>query len=100
MILGLICTVLGITGVYGFISGGMALVLIGGIAGLVENLVGIMTGEQNNLVTATIGVIAGIIYSSSVRLPFWYGASVGLCFESAIMGIVGFLMLAAVRRKV
>ena len=99
MILGVISTILGVLGVFGFFSGNLILVLIGGISGLVENIIGISSGQQKSLMTSIIAVILGIIYSSSIGLTFWVGALIGLCFESAIMGILGWVSFAFMYRK-
>jgi len=99
MVLGIICTVLGILGVFGFFSGNLTFIFIGGISGLVENIIGISSGQQKSLMTAIIAVIIGIIYSSSIGLPFWIGVLIGLCFESAIIGVLGWISLAFMYRR-
>jgi len=99
VLFGIIATILGALGVFGFLSGNMILIIIGGVAGLAVNIVGLLAGQQKSVITATIAIIAGIFYSSSVGLPFWIGALIGLSFETAIAGIVGWIMVAMVYRK-
>jgi len=93
MLLGIICTILGVLGVYGTFSGSLILVLIGGTAGIIENIVGVVSKQQNNLITATLASVIGIIYAISSGIPFWIGVFIGMCFESTIMGFIGFSAL-------
>lgn len=90
MIMGIIFTFLGLLGVYGFFSMNFLLLTLGGIAGIVSNLIGIISGQQRSIMTAILAIIIGIIYASSVNLSIWTGVLIGMCFESAIMGILGF----------
>ena len=99
MILGVICTILGCLGVYGVFADNMTLVIIGGIAGLVENLIGISTGQQKSLTTAIIAAIIGIIFASSQGESIWIGIMTGLCFESVIMGVFGWVTIAIMGSK-
>jgi|BioPla2DNA2_1021312.scaffolds.fasta_scaffold78753_1 hypothetical protein len=93
MLLGIICTILGVLGVYGFFSANLILVIIGGIASIIENLLGVISGQQKSLMTPILAIIIGAIYASSAGIPVWIGVFIGLCFESAIMGILGFVGL-------
>ena len=101
MLLGIICTILGILGVYGVFSGSLILVLIGGTAGIIENTIGIVSKQQNNLVTAILASVIGMVYAISIGIPFWIGIFIGLCFESALIGIIGFvgLLLVSIKTK-
>jgi hypothetical protein len=93
MIVGLIVTGLGVVGSVGFFSGNLTLVAIGGIAALVEILIGIYTGELRSITTAVIGAILGVIYASTAGISIWLGFVIGLCFESAISGVLSLVVV-------
>jgi hypothetical protein len=99
MILNIITTLLGMLGVYGVFTANVPLIFIGGIAGLLENIIGIISRQQNNLMTATVSVIIGVIVALSSGMTFWYGALAGLSFECTIMGVLGWLGVLVVSRK-
>lgn len=93
VLFGIITTLAGILGVIGFFIHNMTLVIIGGVSGLVVNIIGLLSGQQKSILTATIAVVAGIIYSSAAGLSFWMGGLIGLSFSTAIAGIVGWIMM-------
>ncbi len=99
MWLGIIATILGALGIFGFFNDNMTLIIIGGVAGLAVNILGLLSGQQKSILTASIAVIAGIIYSSTVGLPFWVGAFIGLTFGTTITGIIGWVMIAMAKKK-
>jgi uncharacterized membrane protein len=102
MLLAIVGTILGLIGVYGFFTGYLILPIIAGVFGIIENLIGIFSGQQKSLMTAIIACIIGVIYSSSVGLPFWIGIIIGMCFESALMGIisvVGLIIFTIANKK-
>jgi hypothetical protein len=88
MILGIICTIVSIVGLCGLFVGNTILVIIGGVAGIIETLVGIISGEQKSLVTSILAIIIGIIYAIFSGTALWLGVFIGLCFESVIMGVL------------
>lgn len=90
MILGTICTILGIGGVIGIFAGILPLVVIGALADIVENLVEFLSGRQNNLVTMVLAAAAGLAFSIFSKTPIWLGIAYGLCWESAVVGVFGF----------
>lgn len=92
MIIPIISIGLGILGVYGFFSGNIIFIMIGGIYGFIENLIGIFSGQQKSLSTAIIACIIGSIYAISKGLPIWFGILIGLCFETTIVGLIGLSM--------
>lgn len=94
IIMGLIGTILGVLGVYGFFAGNFTLVIIGGLAGLIENIIGTVSGQQTSLFTAIFAIIVGLIYAFFADLALWKGIFIGLCFEQAIMGGLTFVGLA------
>jgi len=94
LILGIIGTALGILGVYGFFTYNGLFVLIGGIAGLIGNLIGIVSGQQKSLATAIIASVIGAGYAAASGMPIWFGVLIGLSFESAITGILGYALFA------
>jgi len=93
MILGIISTFLGGLGVYGFFKGNLILIIIGGTAGAIENLIGITSGQQKGLFTAIGFAIAGVYFTVSNGGPIWFGILLGLSFEAAIIGVLGWSML-------
>jgi hypothetical protein len=99
MIIGLIATSLGVVGSIGFFSGNFTLVAIGGIAAFIEILIGIYTGELRSITTAVIAAIVGVLYASTASIPIALGVVIGLCFESAISGILLFAVLGWVMVK-
>lgn len=90
MILGAICSLLGLAGVIGIFAGLLPLVLIGALADIVENLVEYLSKRQNNPVTITLAAIAGLAFSVFTKTPIWRGIAYALCWESALMGIFSY----------
>jgi len=76
------------------------LLIIGGLAGVFENIVGISSGKQNSLFTVIIAVIIGVIYSSNLGLLMWLGILIGLTFENAIMGLFGIIFILVIGSKI
>jgi hypothetical protein len=90
MILGLLSFIVSFIGVILFFLNVSSLVgifiFIGGSLGLLENLIGILSGRQNSLVTLIIiEIIAFLILQG--QIPWWLIILIGAMFESAIMGV-------------
>lgn len=89
MILGLIATVLSLIGIVGFYIGFEPLVFVGALAELVVVVVGFVTKQQRSPLTFAVGAAAGLIYALISRTDVLLGISIGICFEAAIMGLLG-----------
>lgn len=94
MILGLISTALGLLGVIGIYTYNGLFILIGGGFGIVSNVIGVLFGGQNNLVTLGLAGFIGVLYGNSIGVPLWFGFLMGATYEAAIMGILGYAWLA------
>lgn len=92
MILGAICTILGILGVAGIFLGSPALVITGAISNLVECGVGFFTGQLKSLTSLISAALIGAVYAAFADISTLMGIAYGLCFESAIMGGLGWIM--------
>lgn len=99
MLFGIIATILGALGVFGFFSNNMTLIIIGGVTGLAVNILGLLSGQQKSILTASIAVIVGIVYSSIVGLSFWIGAFIGLSFCTTVTSIAGWVMISMSKKK-
>lgn len=79
---------LGLIGVIGYFTGNILLVVIGGIYSVIRLL--IMTIRDENIYQGTVilYVSLGIMFATYSGLPNNIGVFVGLCFESAISGII------------
>lgn len=93
MILGTIGVILGYLGVYGFFTGNLLLVFIGGAAGIAENVRGISTRKQKTVMPLIIFSTIAVMYSISVKNPWWIGLLVGACFETAVTGMISIVAL-------
>lgn len=100
VVIGAITTIISILGIYGWFSGHLTLVIIGGVAAIIEILIGLLSGELRSILTSVIAVIIGGIYISTLGGPLWFGALLGLCFENAIMQILGYITLFVVGSKI
>ena len=99
MIIGLICTVLGVAGVVGIFLDIIWLVVLGGIADILENVLGVASGAQNNLTFIGLAVVIGTVWATSTGNPVWFGILAGACWESTISAIVVAIFLALAKSK-
>ncbi len=99
MAFGIITTIISLLGIYGWFTGHPTLVIIGGVAAIIEILIGLFSGALRSILTSVIAVVAGGFYISSLGGPFWFGALLGLCFENAIMQILGYITVFALGSK-
>jgi cell shape-determining protein MreD len=89
----LITTTLCVLGVYGILSRNFIFFIIGAISAIVEILIGMKTGQLKSPFTMIIASIFGIVYATSNGLSAIIGILMGLCFEAAVMGVLGWLMI-------
>lgn len=90
MILGIICFLLSILGIYGFFSEFYILTYIAFIFCLFENVSGRLNGSSKTIMPFLIACFIGVLFTKNL----WLGMSIGACFENAVMFIGGlFLML-------
>ena len=101
MIIGIICWILSLVGIYGFYNGLVYLTIIGMVATIIENIIGYFTGENRSFNLIWLPIIIGVILS-------FYGnnlltsIAVCFCFENAIMfslGLIVVLFLGKVDNK-
>ena len=99
MVLSVITTILGGLGIIGIFIGQPIYIVVGGIAGIIENLIGITSGAQKSLSSAIIaGFIGGAVGLGS-GAGVLLGILGGLCFESFLMGVIGYIGVAAFASK-
>jgi hypothetical protein len=103
MILGLLSFIISLIGVILFFLNVSSLVgifiLIGGSLGLLENLIGILSGKQNSIITLVVfEVVAFFILRGQV--PWWLIILIGAMFESAVMGIFSIPMYFMLFKKI
>lgn len=99
MILGAICTVLGLLGIYGFFSSNIILLVIGAIACVIENIIGVATRQQKDLAVLIAFAVFGGIYAHFAHIPILNGVLLGICFESGILGLFGFFIFIFISRR-
>lgn len=71
MLLGIICTLFGITGIIGAFLGIFSLVIVGAILDLFENFINFITGAQTNILTLIFAVCLGAGYAFILTPLYW-----------------------------
>ena len=103
MILSVSCTVLGIIGVIAFFSGNIVLVIVGAVANIIEAIIQRIKGELKSFASCIIFALIGLIIFSLLKMNPFLGIALGLCFESAILGLTGdilaFIIFLKIRKK-
>jgi hypothetical protein len=89
MILGLIAMVLSLIGIVGFYIGIDLFVYIGAFAEIIVVVVGFVSKQQRSPLTFAVGAVGGLIYALISGTDVLLGIALGICFESAIMGLLG-----------
>lgn len=95
MIINIIVTILSALGIYGFYADFPSLLFIGAIAVIIEILIGIFTGQCRSIFTFVISCLIGFICTHNILI----GGAIGLCFDSVIMSLLGWLMLLVSAKK-
>ena len=99
MIIGIICTALGLAGVVGIFLDIIWLVVLGGIADILENAIVVISGAQNNLFFIGLAIVIGIVWATSTGHPIWFGVLVGACWESTISAILTVILFSFAKIK-
>lgn len=92
MVLGIIVTIFSLLGIYGYFSSNFVLLYIGLAFVILENIIGITSGEQKSLSTVWFALLfaIGMIFAG----VNWIKAiAVCLCFESAICFFLGLILM-------
>jgi len=95
MLLGIFVTILAFLGIFGFYVDNMFLLTVGAIAVIIETIIGLISGELKSPLTQIIALIVGYI----IVKDFWIGAAIGLCFESVILSVLGWIIIFATKNK-
>lgn len=95
MILGIICFLFSILGVYGFYNDLYFLTYIAFVLCFLENLLGRFNGSSKTIMPFFIACIIGIIFTRD----FWLGISIGSCFETIITFVGGIILLLFIKNK-
>lgn len=100
MILGIITTIGGLAGIYGFFSGIYMLTYIGFALVVMEVIIGLVSGSLNGIFTEVIAVIVGLALCFFKGIPLLLSISICLCFETVILFIAGIpMMIVALKSK-
>ena len=89
MIIGIVCFIFSILGIYGFYNDFYILTYIAFILCLIQNIIGRINGSSKTIMPFLISCILGIF----VIKNFWLGLVIGACFENAIMFIGGLIVI-------
>lgn len=89
MILNIITFIFSILGIIGFYNNNDILLYIGMVMVLFEMIIGILSGQLRTIGTYILASIIGVIFTQNIIK----GIAIGLCFESVIMTIGGWLLL-------
>lgn len=84
MILSIVSAITSTLGIIGIWQGITYLIIIGAIVDIIENLIGVYSGEQNSLFTMFLAIVIGFIVGSRKNTIFISICS-ALCIESFIM---------------
>jgi hypothetical protein len=86
MITNLIAFICGVIGIIGVFTGNFTFIIIGAVADIIDNTLGILFFGQNNLMTMFLALVIGLIVGANIGdIPRALLAS--LCFENVIIGI-------------
>jgi len=89
MILGFVCFLLSLLGIYGFYNDIYILTYFAFIFSLFENILGRLNGSSKTLMPFIIFCIIGVFFTKN----FWLGLSIGACFETIITFIGGIILI-------
>ena len=85
-----IIMIFSILGIFGFYSDVKLLLTIAGIILIIDNLYSFISGQLKSLGLPIFASIIGLIIVDDI----WQGICIGLCFETIISSLLGFLMIA------
>lgn len=94
----LILFLLPFVGVVGFFMGNPYLVIIGGIASLLVNLIGLFSGQQRSFIISILAIFIAFALFGNIYV-WWFVVLLALTFEGAIVGIFGILLARYLSRK-
>ena len=89
MILGFICFVLSLLGIYGFYNDVYILTYIAFVFCLFENILGRLDGSLKTIIPFLLFCILGVIFTKDL----WLGLSIGACFENSIFFVIGIFFM-------
>jgi len=92
---GILCALCGVLGVAGVFMKIPALITIGGLANLAETGLSCLIKKDNSklLPTFLFGAAGMLLGYYRFDMSCWSGAMAGLCFESLVTYLFGFLMI-------
>lgn len=98
MLLSILVFIASAAGIAGFFCEVPVLIVIGGIAYILETISGLITGELRSLTTTVVTVVIAGIISGVAHYNILLGICFGLCIESIILGLLSILMLLLSQR--
>lgn len=94
MLTNFVMIIISILGIYGFYSDTQLLLTIAGILIIIENLYGRFSGQLKTLSIPIIAAVVGVIVIGNI----WRGIAIGLCFETIIFSLLGWIYIAFIAK--
>ncbi len=98
MILYIIVFILSVVGIFGFFLDIPVLYIISGVASIIDNAIGTLSGRQNNLITPIIAIAISIIIIGA-EYGWVFASLIGLTFEAAILSTTALVFIVYQLRK-
>ena len=94
--IGIVSALMSIIGIIGFFSEALFLTYIAAVVCVIENIFGVVTGQQKSFSTLIIAIIIGIGVAMGNQMEILDGVAIAVCFENVIMQVGGLILILVI----
>ena len=91
MTIGIISNIASITGIIGFFIDKPLLIILGAIVYIIETIIELVLKRLNSITTDIIAIMISVIICSFTKYNFVLGICLGLCIESVLITLLGWM---------